>query len=707
MKDDTAMKSAGALRTPWWRCSALMMTGLALLAGSAVLGYAQAGRTTAAGPEPLIHAADLGPMDSTSPVELTVWLKMRDSEGLDRTLAAQRNGNALLTGEQIDARHAPSAGSAAAVSAFLKAQGLTVSGVGPENFFIRAAGTAAAVDAAFRVQLHQYRLDGRTFHASAVAPTLPAAIAAQVVSIGGLSGLRAQPDIIPSRWDRKARHGVHTVNELADKPLQILPLSAMGLDSANPSAISITSQCFFPPSTVSFTNGTATASYTGAVLGNTAPSNLAGLEPPCIYVPSDLYTAYNLTPLYKAGLDGTGQTIAIVDAYGSLTIQQDLAAFSSATGLPAAKFQVIGTLTGSILSSDTNVAGWASETTLDVEWAHAIAPGAKIVLVIPPLDTADDLVAADLTAAQQPGVTVISNSWGFLESLTDVPFRATADGILKLAAAKGIAVNYSSGDSGNDAVSIGNVDVSYPASSPYATSVGGVSVVLDQSKHILFQTAWGDSAMLIAQPSADGSSQPVDPPAPGGFQFGGGGGVSNVYPLPPWQQSLSRWGNRRLLPDVSWVADPFTPVAVLITADAQGDLGVLAAGGTSVAAPMFSGLWAVATQKARRPLGQAAPRLYTLPPDAFNDVLAPQDSGNNVTGTLTDASGTQQLTAQDLALPLQGQRSFLSVLYNGDSSEWFVSTFGTDSTLIAGPGWDPATGLGTPNGVTFVNAVAP
>jgi len=122
---------------------------------------------------------------------------------------------------------------------------------------------------------------------------------------------------------------------------------------------------------------------------------------------------------------------------------------------------------------------------------------------------------------------------------------------------------------------------------------------------------------------------------------------------------------------------------------------------------MFSGLWAVATQKAKRPLGQAAPRLYSLPSSAFNDVLAPQDSPGNVTGTLTDASGPQQLTAQDLALPLQGQRTFLSFLYNGDSGEWYVSTFGTDSTLAAGPGWDPATGLGTPNGVSFVNAVVP
>jgi hypothetical protein len=78
-----------------------------------------------------------------------------------------------------------------------------------------------------------------------------------------------------------------------------------------------------------------------------------------------------------------------------------------------------------------------------------------------------------------------------------------------------------------------------------------------------------------------------------------------------------------------------------------------------------------------------------------------------VTGTLTDANGTQEFTADELALPLDGQRTFRSALFNGGTSEWYVITFGTDTALKAAPGWDPATGFGTPNGVEFVNAVAP
>jgi len=285
--------------------------------------------------------------------------------------------------------------------------------------------------------------------------------------------------------------------------------------------------------------------------------------------------------------------------------------------------------------------------------------------------------------------------------------RTADDGILKVAAAKGISVNVGANDFGNTANLLTYADVWYPASSPYATAIGGVTTILDQNKHIALQTAWGTNLALLSLPDASGNPQALDPPIFGGFDEGGGGGVSNVYPLPPWQAQLRAWGNRRLLPDVSWLADPLTGVPVIITVDTQGDLGVIISGGVSLATPMFSGLWAIAAQKAHRPLGQAAPRLYALPPWAFMDVLPVQDSPDNVTGTLTDASGTQQLTAEDLALPLQGQRSFRSALWNAGDGGWFVVTFGTDTTLPAAPGWDPATGLGVPNGVDFINAVAP
>ncbi|HUO19179.1 MAG TPA: hypothetical protein VMU44_05365, partial [Steroidobacteraceae bacterium] len=205
-------------------------------------------------------------------------------------------------------------------------------------------------------------------------------------------------------------------------------------------------------------------------------------------------------------------------------------------------------------------------------------------------------------------------------------------------------------------------------------------------------------------------SPPIDAANPGpyneGFDAGGTGGYSDAYPKPFWQYGVP--GNRRGTPDISWVADPFTGVEIIYTADAAGDLNISVIGGTSVACPMFSALWGIANQRAHHKLGQAAPRLYRLSPwsGAITDIVNPS-SPNNVTGTLTDSNGTDPMRASELAAPLNGQPNFISALYNSPfSTRWFVIDFGVDSTLTTGPGWDVATGLGTPNGWAFVQAVA-
>jgi subtilase family serine protease len=646
----------------------------------------------------LSHATDLGPVNPASSIDLTVWLKLRGRAGLNRTLMEQHTSGApWLSEEQIEQAHAPAATNVEAVSAFLTAQGLTVTGVGPHNLYVKATGTAETVDSAFQVALHEYTLRGMTFRASSMKPTLPARLAPVVASVGGLSDLGAKPMIA-----RPTRGSANT-NIVAPNDGEGLPAMPVPLSGAGANGLFFSAQCFYPPTTLSFSSSSATASYSGGVYGASINNTAIGNLPPCGYQPSDMQTAYNLTPLYKAGLDGTGETIAIVDAFGSTTIQADLATFSAAMGLPPANLTVIGTPTESNFSTD-RAAGWATETTLDVEWVHAIAPGAKILLVIAPNNSFDNLFTAIATAVQQPGVVSISNSWSGEESFTDAPLRAAADSILKLAGAKGISVNFASGDSGNEAINLGYLDVNYPASSPYATGVGGVSVALDQNKHILFQTAWGNNITRVAGPIAGGSA-PDDPPINEGFLYGGGGGVSNVYPLPPFQAFLGIWGPRRLVPDISWVADPYTGVEFIFTGDSAGHQFIGTIGGTSLATPMFSALWGIAAQKAKRPLGQAAPLLYTLPPGAITDVVAPF-SFTNATGTLVDANGTQKLSPSELALPLQGQPTFLSALYNSPySTSWFVLSFGTDSSLPTTPGWDPATGLGTPNGWAFVNAL--
>ena len=675
------------------------MKRLLLLIATCLCATAAAVAVARGGPSLLSRATDLGPVDAASPIDITIWMKLRDQAGLDALVSAQQSGKSgYLSIQQVRAQHAPSSADVAKVVAFLKTQGFTVS-AGQDNLSVKASGTAARVQSAFQVELHQYDLYGRTFRASARNATLPPDLVPLVAAVGGLSSLRAEPQI--ARVGRNASTGVHTTAEAEDMAPQPLLLGTQ------PDGLVFSAQCFFPPTTESFSGNGVSATYQGnrygTALGTPAPN-----APPCGYQPSDIQTAYNLTPLYQHGLNGAGTTIAIVDAYGSTTIAHDAQAFSAAMGLPPINLTVIGTPTESNFSGDAN-SGWATETTLDVEWVHAVAPGANIVLVVTPTNSFSDLFNGIVTAASTPGVVAISNSWsGFdIGIVGDGEFYRAADSILQEIGAAGISVDFSTGDSGDNSSQLGGLYTStgWPGSSPFATGIGGVSVALDQNKHIAWQTSWGTELTEIVDTVSLGSP-PLDVPNNEGFDAGGTGGFSDTYPKPFWQFGVP--GDRRGTPDISWVADPFTGVEIIFTADAAGDLGIEPIGGTSVACPMFTALWGIATQRAHHLLGQAAPRLYRISSEseAITDIVS-MSSQNNVTGTVQDAGGTNPIRATELAAPLNNQPRFISALYNSPhSTRWFVLMFGVDSTLQAGPGWDPATGLGSPNGWAFVQAVA-
>jgi len=156
-----------------------------------------------------------------------------------------------------------------------------------------------------------------------------------------------------------------------------------------------------------------------------------------------------------------------------------------------------------------------------------------------------------------------------------------------------------------------------------------------------------------------------------------------------------------MIPDIAWLADPFTGVEIIITDPVLGP-SVTVIGGTSLACPMFSALMAIAAEKAGHGLGQAAQLVYSLPAGAVADIV-PVGSANNVTG-LIDGN---PVSADSLASPLGNTTTYFSALYNSPfSTRWFVITFGTDSSLTVAPGWDNVTGVGVPNGANFINAIA-
>src|SRR5205814_3681361 len=154
-------------------------------------------------------------------------------------------------------------------------------------------------------------------------------------------------------------------------------------------------------------------------------------------------------------------------------------------------------------------------------------------------------------------------------------------------------------------IRIGIKAVDFPASSPFATGIGGTSLALNPDNTMAFQTGWGTNLTRLANPISTHSS-PVIPPLIFGFQDGAGGGTSAEFAKPAFQSGLP--GNARLVPDISMLADPQTGAELIETFNGVTEVGVI--GGTSLATPLFSAVMAIASQKAGHGLGQAAALVY-------------------------------------------------------------------------------------------------
>ncbi len=636
-------------------------------------------------------ATDLGAADPSAVISVTAWLKLHNERKLDQLVASQKqkgsaNYQKWITQDQFNSSFSPTAQEVKAVQNFLSAHGLTVLTVAENNFYVKVQGTVGAIEKAFNVQIDSYNLNGETHRSNKADPSVKNSAGGLIAAVTGLDDYGFQPMVaFPSGPDGT-------------------PMAPIPLNVVTPNGAFFESQCFRAAETDTFTGGGNTATYTGNRYGADITNNSLGHLAPCGYQPSELQTAYNMTPLYSAGWDGTGQTIVITDAFGDDTIAGDAEVFSQIYGLPdltPSNFQVLrapGAVHNPGVPHFGGSAGWATEISLDVEWVHAMAPGANIVLVIGPNNGSDLDEAINYAVVHHLGNT-ISNSWSSVEGLGNPAQHIRDNRILQSAAAQGIDVNFSSGDSGDFAAAVGFKTVGFPGSSPFATSVGGTSLALNPDNTINFQTGWGNNLTRIVDTIALGSP-PVVPPLHLGFQGGAGGGTSLTFAKPSFQSSLP--GSMRMVPDISMLADPFTGVEFIQTINGQLSVGVV--GGTSLACPTFSAIMGIASQKAGHGLGQAAQLVYTLPAGAVSDVLA-VSSPNNATGVI---NGTTLETADDLAAPLDGTTSYYSALYNSPfSTRWFVITFGTDSSLTTGPGWDNVTGVGTPDGWNFVNALAP
>jgi subtilase family serine protease len=628
-------------------------------------------------------AKQIGDVDAAKVIDVTLWLTPHNRSALDALTARLYDRNSpqyhqWLDRDRLRSLISPSAEEAGAVSKFLAAHNLTVVGGDKFNLMVRARGTVAAMQQAFNTKLATVSFHGRTLRTNLSDPEIADPAGAFVMAIEGLD-------------DGKFEHA-NIAQNAAIKGLTTTASKGAAPDAAR----AISDKCITGTGTQTFNTdgGLPTATFTG----NLYTTSNTG----CGYTPPEIQAAYGLTALYGQGLDGTGQTIVIVDWCGSPTITGDANAFSTKYGLPAltdSNFAIVNYPGVSYCSAED------PEINIDVEWSHAIAPGASILLLVPATADFSDIDSSWLYVIENGAGNIVSNSYGSEEIYTSESVLELQNYILEVAAASGIAFNFSSGDDGDFTFDFPQYDppsVSAPADSPYATAIGGISLALTKTNAITWQAAWGTNETLLAE------SGFVPVPAENfGFDFGSGGGNSVLFKKPAFQSALK--GGFRHVPDISWLADPFTGGVIAISVPfTSPELTYTVYGGTSLACPMFSGLWAIANQAAGTSLGEAAPLLYSAPSSVITDIV-PVGSSTNVKATFVTSSGTTHEGAAAMAQPLERSHVFQSALwdYPGEPGLGVLITFGTDSGLPALPGYDLATGLGVANPGALISYVSP
>jgi subtilase family serine protease len=423
------------------------------------------------------------------------------------------------------------------------------------------------------------------------------------------------------------------------------------------------------------------------------------------FAPAAMQNAYNVTPLLAKGDNGAGQTIVIVDSFGSDTIRHDLHVFNNEFGLQHMCGEEGVTCASGMPSFDTlelqgspatkappstsngtgleNKNAWGLEVSLDVEWSHSIAPGANILLVTTP--TAETLGVQGFPQMMSAEQFVIDNHLGSVISQSfgagEESFHSGTGALDQLrktyisAQAAGVTVLASSGDGGTSNTfkepvknpqEIPFPSVIWPASDPLVTAVGGTYLCVD--------------------PVTGAGADSADPPRkcqanPGQREVGwvdSGGGFSHVFGVPSFQNTLPAGStpvkSGRGVPDVSYQASSFTGVLVYITLDGYSGIGCpggmlcsrgwYVVGGTSSGSPQWAGLVAIADQLNGGPLGYLNPALYKIGSD-----------------------------------PLRYANDFYDVTTGINKNPNPASSLpGYPATI----GWDPVTGLGSPNAANLL-----
>ena len=680
--------------------AALVSMGFCLTASAAVVVPAASaaaepsGRALVQRPSTAASAAtELSATPADATINFNVGLTLKNPSGavaLEQAVSdpSSPSYRQFLTPAQWESHFSPTQASVAAVTSWLKSQGIEVEAVTPDRMTVQASGTAAAVSRAFGTSLGQYRRQGHVVRLASSALTVPASVASL---ISGVSGVDQQIATHHSITGGEVRRAARRSAKKSPAPI---------------------------PQPEGFRNAPPCSTYAGQVKDKTDPP-LPGYPAlryaPCGYTPPQLQGAYGLTSQIAGGIDGKGVTVAVVDAYASPSILGDAQHYSELNQplqpLASAQFsQVVSPKFNNIELCEAS--GWFGEETLDVEAVHATAPGADIVYM-----GAKNCLTGLNDSIQQviDGhlAQVITNSWGDNagDLLDSDGSRRSFDNILLMAAGTGITVMFSSGDEGDEFALTGITTPDYPPSSPYATAVGGTSLLVDKTNGRQLELGWSTSKSFLCTPLLQEFEQPgceastLNTWLPGAFLYGGGGGTSYKYPEPSYQagvvpaalanrNSSITGGPGRVEPDISMVGDPTTGMLVGETQlFPEGEhYDQYRIGGTSLSSPLFAGVVADADQVAGGSLGFVNPAIYSIEgsataSSAFYDVRH-HGARAYVRNDYADGFDAEEgILTSARSLDYQGIEEFCSG--TGNCTQQNVA-------LETAHGFDSMTGVGTP-----------
>ncbi len=529
---------------------------------------------------------------TTGTVNARVYLAGQNAAGLAAYATAVSTPSSAdyghyLSAAQVKAEFGPTSAQIAAVKAWLTGDGLTVTSVNDSvDGYVAVSGPVSDAARAFNVTFQNFRgPDKRTDRAPAEAASAPASVASTVLTVSGLD---------------TATHQM--------KPADTLPPPGPNYWVAPPCS-----------------------AYYGQKIATSEPSAYGKKQPwtNCGYTPAQVRSAYGVS---QSGMTGKGQTVAIVDAYASPTMLSDANEFAKVVGdqpfRPGQYQQYLPSTFTDTAADECDAASWYGEETLDVQQVHGVAPDANVHSVAAASCTDPDLLSALAYIVDNHLASIVSDSWG--EPANDSTTTAVYDQVFEVGAVEGIGFFFSSGDEGYESPAedpgvSDQIQVDYPTSSPWVTSVGGTSLAIGKSKNYEFETSWGT---LLDPLSSSGKSWEYTPPGlyPDYYDGSSGGGVSTAYRQPFYQRGVVPYSlatsvpegttttPMRVVPDVSALADPSTGVLVgQTTLQPDGTTYAFALsriGGTSVACPTFAGIEADAQQAAGHPLGFADPAIY-------------------------------------------------------------------------------------------------